>query len=222
MNIAQFTDNSFLQTTFTTPTAGLVFGNSGDTIAITDNSGDFNPGVELVKINNFSVSGDFFTINVNSWGFGGGNGVGGTYESLVNGGLTPLGVGDFADDTFANLFLANSSGATINGDTNLVVYTEGSFSGSLAQLVHALGTSGGAINFAATPVAGDTYDLLFAYNTGSATDIAVIQFRGDGADTSTQFLTVESSHNLAALPGVTAGGLFAEYLAAHANLFFTT
>jgi filamentous hemagglutinin family protein len=165
------------------------------------------------------VSGDFFTINVDSWGFGGGNGVGGTYESLVNGDLHAL--GNVADDTFANLFLANSSGATINGDTNLVVYTEGSFSGSLAQLVNALHTSGGAINFHTATVAGDTYDLLFAYNTGSATDIAEIQFEGNGT-TSTQGMTVTNEHNLVALTGVTAGGLFAEYLAHHANLFFTT
>ena len=142
VEIAQFTLNSEVDTE-TVSGVPVPVGGTGDAIAFTDDFGDFNPGMKVATINNFVVSGDLVTINADSRGFGGGNGFGGTYEGLVNGDLTQVAATD--DDTFANLFLANSSGATLNADTNLVVFAENSFTGSLAQLVHALGTSGGAI-----------------------------------------------------------------------------
>jgi hypothetical protein len=223
-----FNDNSDL---FFTPIDGESVPIVEDSVAVTEFNGDFNTeGVHTTTINKFVVVGsnpgvndDVVSFSPDSWGSFGGNNFGGTYIGLVQGDGTQV---EFvSEETFATMFLASGSNQTLNADTNVVVYELNSFAGGLKALENALSTSGGAIKFDFTAGSGDTFDFLFAYNNGNGgVNISDIQFEGNGADNSTQFLSFTGAHNLVTLTNITGGvgSLFNEYLAHHSNIFFNT
>jgi hypothetical protein len=223
----QFNDNSdFFFDTF--GGQRLAFNAGEDAVAITDDFGAVNKAaVHTTTISNFVVVGsnpgvndDIVSFSPDSWStFGGGNGLGGFYFGLVNGDLSNV-----QEVTFANMALLSGSNNTLLANTNVAVYDLGGFSGTLAQLEHAITqTSGGAFNFAVAPGDENSFDFLIAYNNGSGVSIADIQFEAEGNGTSTFGFDIQAGHNLVTLTGVAltgTGSLFSEYLAHHSNIFF--
>jgi len=229
VGLNMFNDNSDLNFGFET-IGGVSVPTLEDQVAVTDDFGAFNKaGAHATTISNFVVVGsnpgvndDILSISPNSWGFGGGNGLGGTYFGLLN--VDGNGV---PTEAFANMGLASGGTNTLPATTDVIVYELNNFSGGLAALEHALtATTGGAITLNFAPGDENSFDMLFAFNNGAGgVNIADIQFEAEGGGTSTFGFDIQSgSHNLAVLTNITGGvgSLFTEYLTHHSNILFNS
>jgi len=198
-------------------------GHFGFALAITDDGGNFDFNSHLTTVNNFVVAGsnpgvndDILSFNQDSWGYGGSNGPG-TYLGLVEG---DMGHPASPSNNWANEVIVNGSNVFLSNTDNFVLYNQNGATFNQTTLANSLETNAGAIHFAASTAANNTFDMLIAYNTANGVDVADVQFTSDGSTSSAGMGVVV--HNLVNLVGVTDQALFNEAIAHHANVFLAS
>jgi hypothetical protein len=184
--------------TFGLATAGF-WGNanSGTPVAITalsaggnftsDAAGTSGTSFDITAINGFTLGtthDDNLFFDHSAWVGFGPSGAGGA-DYLVNGDLATVGAGT------ATGVIASTTGQSL-GTANLVIYNTLGNVANAAALAADLSSTLGDVTFGTATDTGHQYHMLFAYSTGSAIQIADVDFIGNGS-AATHGMTIVAS-----------------------------
>ena len=140
-----------------------------------DATGTAGTSFDLTTINGFTLGtthDDNLFFDHSAW-IGIGSGATGT-DHLVNGDLATVGAGT------ATGVIASTTGQAL-GTANLVIYNTLGNVANAAALAADLSSTLGDVTFGTATDAGHEYHMLFAYSTGTAIQIADVDFIGNGS-----------------------------------------
>jgi hypothetical protein len=179
---------------------GNAVGNSGaanSTSADMSMMANFTPG----------ATGDILAFVTTAWGSGGANGAGVELGLVQGDGTTPAQAG-------AVLGAVQAAGVTVSATANVILDGITTYANARA-LASALASAAGHVQFASGGlVAGDSAHMLFAYATGTAVNVADVEFinASTSSQSDTARLTVLAS-DLVQLTGVSLASLSAHNIA---------
>jgi len=153
-----------------------------------DATGTDGTSFDMTTINGFTLgtlSDDILNFNHSSW-FGSGSGAGG-YNHLVDGNLATVGAAGAATGV-----IVNSTAQLLAAGENLAIYNTLGNVANAAALAADLSSALGDIAFGTATTSSHQYHMLFAYSTGSAINIADVDFVGNSS-ASTSGMTIYAS-----------------------------